>query len=508
MGLPMKSLITGNNQGRRLGAFSKDLLSLDRGRCRQAGDYTKALGIVNELFCWVGWVDGLVLWRWGLVKWVFCLFLGEVVMAVARVERLDDKGRGVARVEGKVVFIEGALPEEDVRFSVVEEKRRFARAQLTEVMAPSALRVMPPCPLYARCGGCDLQHLQVSGQRAYKQSQWLAQLARLGGVVPERVGEPLLGEAWGYRYRARLAVVDGVMGFRARGGHDVVAVLDCLVLTQALRGVLPEVALVVVQIGGCVEVELHAGDEGVAVGLRLAQGVDVLAVARRVEAMAIEGVGWWLAVGRGDFYPLAGVLDKKVAETAFLLRYGLLQKALEIEFSPNDFTQVNREVNRLMVEKVIELLALEAGDEVVDFFCGLGNFSLPLAYLGAQVVAVEGVESMTRKLKRQAQMLGLSERVRVECVDLFKPKREAIRRWGRVDKWLLDPPRAGAKALIEAMGRERPSRVVYVSCNPATLARDAGLLVARGYVLQEALMMDMFVQTAHIECVAVFELGG
>ena len=400
---------------------------------------------------------------------------------MARVEGLDYRGRGVVREEGRVVFVAGALPGESVRYRITTAKKRFAEGMVEEVLEAAEERVAPRCPHYAVCGGCDLQHLAVDAQRRWKESWWQEQLRRLGGGEAEEVWPLLAGGSWHYRQRARLAVADGKTGFRARRGHALVEIGECAVLDERLNALLPALREYCHGLEG---ITLHGGDGHLAVGL-LGAHVD----ARRWADFAARfGVGVW-------------------AQGCWLvpvdLQYALPDFAVRIAYTPADFTQANTALNRAMVAQAMEVLQPQAGERVADFFAGLGNFSLPLARLGAEVSAFEGEQAMVEQAQALADAHALP--VRAQRADLFAMTEKRLNALGRFDAWLLDPPRAGAQALVQAIGRKNaPQRVLYVSCDSATFARDAAVLRDKGYRLAGGGVIDLFAHTAHLECMGLF----
>lgn len=398
---------------------------------------------------------------------------------MAVVSDLDFRGRGVVREDGRVVFVAGALPGEEVRFRVTQAKKRFAEGVVTEVLAASPERVVPPCAYAAQCGGCDVQHLAVAAQRRWKERLWQSQLSRLGGGAAAQTWPLLAGDAWHYRRRARLAVQDGQIGFRVRGGHEVVDIARCLVLDERLNALLPALR----GVRGATDITLDAGEEALAVGLH--GQVDSQTAARLAQA---TGAGVWV---NGQ------------AVVAAPLSYRLPDFAVEIAYAPAHFTQANQLLNRALVAQAMRLLAPRPGERIADFFAGLGNFSLPMARLGAEVVAFEGEAAMVRAAQALADAHGLP--MTAKRADLFAMTEKSLKALGHFDAWLLDPPRAGAQALVSAIGkRGAPARLLYVSCDPATLSRDSAILRDKGYRLASGGVIDMFAHTAHVESMALF----
>lgn len=418
------------------------------------------------------------------------------------IERLANDGRGIAFVDGRTWFVDGALPGEEVEVRVMGARSQIVEARSERVLAPSAQRRTEPCPHARVCGGCNLQHLPAADQLALKQRSLAEQLSRLADIEPQVWAPPLSGPEFGYRRRARLAVrwdnkarrLD--VGFRAGASQDIISIRECHVLVQPLQTLLPALLSV-----------LHALDKPQAIGhVELFSGTADAVLVRHTAALAeadlqrlttfaqAQGVQLWLQ-GEGPPQPL---------DAAYALGYRLPAWDLELAWRPGDFIQVNAPVNEAMVAQALDWLAPEVGERVLDLFCGLGNFALPLARQGAQVVAVEGVDEMVERARTNAARNGLVN-ARFHQADLSKPLAEAQWAEGGFAAVLLDPPRDGAFELVRQMATLGARRVVYVSCNPATLARDAAELVRQGYELKRAGVLDMFPQTAHVEAMALFE---
>jgi 23S rRNA (uracil1939-C5)-methyltransferase len=421
---------------------------------------------------------------------------------------LAHDGRGIARVDGKAVFVPGALPGERVTLRVIKQRRRMDEALLGEILIASPDRVVPLCTHYGVCGGCSLQHLRPHAQIAAKQAQLLEDLSRIGRVSPERVLPPLRGPAWGYRRRARLGIKfvhkkgRVLAGFREREKPYLAELQHCEVLPPALRSLPQELAALVEALSvreRLPQVEVAAGDTATALVFRLLETPSAEDL-QRLEAFGQRlGVQIYLQpAGPESVRPLR-------ADTA-PLGYRIPAFAVTIEFGPLDFVQVNAEINAGMVGAAIEALEVLPGERVLDLFCGLGNFTLPLARRAAHVVGVEGDAGLVAKARANAAANG-AKNTAFFAGNLFEPA--SFGDWcnGRYERVLLDPPRAGAREVVERMASWRPRRVVYISCHPGSLARDAGILVeTQGYRLMAAGVMDMFPQTTHVESIAVFTL--
>lgn len=442
------------------------------------------------------------------------------------IESLDLEANGVAHREGKVVFVSGGLPGERVRAAVRRQKPRFDTADVTEVLRESSQRVRPRCPHFGMCGGCSMQHLDAAAQLAIKQRALEDQLWHIGKVRAGTALRPIAGPAWGYRYRARLSVrhvvrKGGVLvGFHERGSSYVADMRECHVLeprvaalllplrdlvgSLSIRDRLPQIE---VAVGEPVRGELC-----IALVLRVLQTItpeDKAALCAFAKSHAVE---LWLQPAGPDSIEI--LCDRRGDEGQSELAFRLDEFDVRIPFRPTDFTQVNHAVNEVLVRRAIALLAPQSEDRIADLFCGLGNFSLPLARRARTVLGIEASKSLVRRASDNAALNGLSGRTSFIAQDLFKMDAEAWDGLGRFDRVLIDPPREGAlevcKAIVAQTGAARsraPRRIVYVSCNPATLARDAAVLVNLGaYSLTAAGAVNMFPHTSHVESVAVFDL--
>ena len=428
-------------------------------------------------------------------------------MRIASVESLDREGRGVAHVEGKTVFIDGALPGEVVEYAPYRTKPSYELAQLLKVIRSSASRVEPRCPHYGVCGGCSLQHFDDTAQVAAKQRVLEDTLWHIGRVRPETVLPAVHGLPWCYRHRARLSVrmvpsKGGVLvGFRERKSTYVADMGSCEVLPAAVSELIPKLRELVGSLSlrdRLPQIEVVVGEAVTVLVLRiLAQLAPADQSALRAFAEQ-TGVQLWLQSAGPEtvlpFWP----------EAMPPLYYSLPEFDVRIAFVPTDFTQVNNAVNRILVRRALALLDPRPGERVGDFFCGLGNFTLPIARMGASVIGYEGSDSMVARGGENAEANGLGRECRFEVANLFD--RNACAKLGAFDKALLDPPREGAVELVKSFSDHGPRRLVYVACDPATLARDAGVLVhGRGYALRSAGIVNMFAHTSHVESLALFE---
>ena len=425
------------------------------------------------------------------------------------IESLDHEARGVAHADERALFIDGALPGEQVEYSVYRKKPTFAFAQMTHLVRESFTRVSPRCPHFGVCGGCSLQHMDASAQVAAKQRILENNLWHIGRVKPEQLLAPIHGPSWGYRHRARLSSryvekKGGVLvGFHERKSSFIADMHQCEVMPPRMSRLIDPLREL---IGG-----LSRPDRIPQIEIALSDDVDVL-VLRVMEPLSTKDeealrafadqytIQWWLQSKGPDtvqpFYPL----------TSPALRYRLPEFAIDMPFSPTEFTQVNPAVNQVLVRRALSLLDPRPGERIADLFCGLGNFTLPIARRGADVVGMEGSAALVARATANSAHNGLSQRTQFQTANLFEVTEESYLAWGRFDKLLIDPPRDGASELVKALSGELPQRIVYISCNPATLARDANVLVnTKGYRLSGAGIANMFPHTAHVESIALFE---
>lgn len=438
-------------------------------------------------------------------------------MTIVTIESLDNEGRGIAHVDGKVIFIEGALPGELVEFSSYRRKPSYEQATVTKVLRASSQRVTPACPHFGVCGGCALQHLNIAAQTAAKQRVVEDALWHIGRLKPEQIYPPIAGSAWGYRHRARFSARwvakkgGALIGFREKHSSFVAVMDSCAVLPPVVSALIPKLKQLIALMSEpehFPQIEVAVGEVQTVLLLRHLSplsGEDEDHLRRFADA---HGVVWFLQSKGPEtvalFYP----------ENAPSLMYALPDFDLTFLFSPTEFTQVNTGVNRMLVRRAMALLDPQPGERIVDLFCGLGNFTLPIARLGATVVGIEGSAALVRRAAENAARNGLSGQCSFAEANLFEVTEASFAALGKADKLLIDPPREGALALVNALpavssdgqGRLAPRRIVYVSCNPATLARDAGILVNdKGYALKGAGIASMFPHTAHVESIAVFE---
>ena len=430
-------------------------------------------------------------------------------MPTGIIESLDHEARGISRLDGKTIFVEGALPGELVEYSCFRIKPTFEVARTEKVLKASASRVAPKCPHFGVCGGCSMQHLDPSAQVAAKQRLLESNLWHLARLKAEQLFPPIYGEAWGYRYRARLSVrlvpsKGGVLiGFHQRKSSYVADMQQCEVLPPHLSALLVPLHELLAALSvraSMPQIELAVGEKMTALVLRILEPLNSADEALlRAFADRHKVVFYLQPKGPASayrFYPLDGRR----------LSYRLPDYAIEHFFSPTEFTQVNHTVNRVLVRRAMALLDPQRGERIADMFCGLGNFTLPIARSGAHVVGVEGSAELVKRAAENAAENGLAGCVEYGVANLFELTPKSLAAFGRFDKMLIDPPREGALELVRSISEQGPQRIVYVSCNPATLARDAAILVReKGYRLRGAGVVNMFPNTSHVESIALFD---
>jgi 23S rRNA (uracil1939-C5)-methyltransferase len=434
---------------------------------------------------------------------------------IVTIESLDQEGRGIARVDGKVIFIEGALTGETVGYSSYRKKPSFELAQVTGIYKSSSLRVHPKCAHFGVCGGCSMQHLDARAQVAVKQRILEDSLWHIGKVRAETILRPIYGQNWGYRERARLSVRHVIkkgkvlVGFHEKRSSYVADMQNCEILTPKIARLLPLLAGLIAGLSirdKLPQIEVAVGDHVDALVLRVLEppgSTDEEALRAFADRHEIQ---FWLQSGGYDSIVPFHPLDTPA------LSYSLPEFGIVMPFAPSEFTQVNSALNRVMISRAIRLLDPQPGERIADFFCGLGNFTLPIARSGAQVLGIEGAAALVARARQNAEFNGLAENAKYAAMNLFGITEAGYAGLGPFDKLLIDPPRDGAIELVKSIGcgdgsgDKVPRRIVYVSCSPATLARDAQVLVqVHGYALKSAGVMNMFPHTSHVESIAVFE---
>ncbi|MDX8385390.1 MAG: 23S rRNA (uracil(1939)-C(5))-methyltransferase RlmD [Gallionella sp.] len=424
------------------------------------------------------------------------------------IESLDQEGRGIARFEGKVIFIEGALTGEVVSYRSYRKKPAFEMAQVTQIHKSSTLRVQPKCEYFGVCGGCSMQHLDARAQVAVKQRVLEDSLSHIGKVKAETMLRPIYGQTWGYRERARLSVRyvikkgKTLVGFREKRSSFVADMQHCEILSPKIARLLPLLAELIDGLSireRLPQIEVAVGEHVEALVLRVMETPSSEDNAALRTFADLHNIQFWMQTKGPDtivpFHPL----------DATELTYSLPEFGITMPFSPSEFTQVNSALNRVMIRRAMGLLNPQPGERIADMFCGLGNFTLPIARSGAQVTGIEGSAALVERAKQNAAHNSLSNNTDFIAMNLFEMTEELFEKMGRFDKLLIDPPRDGALELVKSLnGEHAPGLIVYVSCNPATLARDAAELVQRGYTLKTAGVMNMFPHTSHVESIALF----
>jgi 23S rRNA (uracil1939-C5)-methyltransferase len=447
------------------------------------------------------------------------------------IESMDLEAQGIARLSSddehspnKVIFVAGALPGERVEFQITQDKSKFLKGKLTQIYKPAIYRRTPQCPWYGNCGGCTMQHLDSKAQIALKQRVLEDQFKHLGKVKPSTMLRPVAGPDWGYRYRARLSVVNRsikkgtvLVGFHEPQNSYVADMTSCEILPQQWSQLLPELRKLVMALSirdRIPQIELAMAEQSTQMKTSMVLRI-LLPLTQEDEEVLIafakkHHIWIWTQTHGPEtvkpFYPLTGELF-----------YDLPEFGIRIPFQPTDFTQVNHSMNQVLVGKAIRLLEISPHEGVLDLFCGIGNFTLPLATMAREVLGIEGSAVLCERAQKNALSNSVPAALRFLEINLFTVTVEHLKAWGYFEKWLIDPPRDGAYALVQALRDAHqskdvenlqllPQRIVYVSCNPATLARDAGVLVNEaGYELSHAGIMNMFPHTSHVESIAVFK---
>lgn len=427
----------------------------------------------------------------------------------AFVENFSHDGRGIARIDGKTTFIEGALAGETVTFVYTKQKKDYDEGRIISIENKSPHRVAPACPHYEICGGCSLQHLENSEQIQVKQDLLLNLLEKYAKIKPKEILNPLLGDNWHYRNKARLSTrfvskKDEVfIGFREKHNPRLIAdIHNCLILNKKVADSIDKLRKLIKSFSSpeiIAQIELAAGDN------------QIVLIFRNLESLSIESEEKLKEFSIESNFVI--YLQPAGPESIYLfypqnadeyLTYSLPEFGVTFNFKPTDFTQVNGKINQQMVPKAIQMLDLNEKDTVLDLFCGLGNFTLPIAKHCLKVYGVEGSDAMVSRAEMNMKINHISNASFMAC-DLDQNFQNILHKFKNVNKLLLDPPRSGAFEVIKQLGNLNLERIVYVSCNPATFARDADILVnTQGYKLASAGVMDMFPNTSHVESIALF----
>jgi len=428
-------------------------------------------------------------------------------LVTTTIESLSHDGRGIAHIEGKTVFIDNALPQENVNFQYTYQKNKFDEGKAVEILAPSPLRETPKCPYYELCGGCCLQHLSSQGQLEHKQNVLLEQLKHFGQIESPEILPPLTGPIWGYRHKARLGVryvikkESLLVGFREKNGRYITDIENCPILHPGVGNKIKALRTLIQSLEhkqDIPQIEVAIGDHNIALVIRHLTDLTDQELNALSDFAKQENFDLYLQPG--GLKTIHKIYPKNSSE---LLSYTLPKHGVELFFHPTNFTQVNPAINQKMIDRVIDFFDIQPDDEILDLFCGLGNFTLPLAKYAKQVIGVEGEHSLVERAQQNAKHNQL-ENVEFHVANLAEPLPAYAWVKRQYDKILLDPPRSGAIALIPYLAKFNAKTIIYISCNPATLARDVGLLVhEHGYQLQKTGIMDMFPHTGHVESIAV-----
>ncbi|MBQ9184089.1 MAG: 23S rRNA (uracil(1939)-C(5))-methyltransferase RlmD [Neisseriaceae bacterium] len=437
-------------------------------------------------------------------------------MNTIQIDSLDAEGRGVGRLDGKVCFVSNALPREEViEWKITRNKKNFIEMDALAIKKPASIRVTPHCPHFGVCGGCSLQHIELSAQVAMKQRVLEDAFSHIGKVKPQKILPAVYGLKTGYRFRARMSVKyvakkGGVLvGFHEKASPFVADMRECPNLPRHISDLIMPLREMINRLSirdKLPQIEWAVGASVTIMAFRIMDDLtenDKTILRQFINQYQSDKhpLQLWLQRGKPDtlalFYP----------ENMPVLSYRLPEFDLEMPYQPTEFTQVNHRVNEVMMSRAMALLQPTAGDKVADMFCGLGNFSLPIARHGAEVLGVEGSDALVHRAKQNAELNGLSHLCSFQAANLFKESELDMQSWQKYNKWLIDPPRDGAFELLNALSGSlnTPQRIVYVSCKPATLARDAEVLQAKGYTLKAAGVLNMFAHTAHVESIALFE---
>ncbi len=436
----------------------------------------------------------------------------EKTPITTHISKLTHEGRGIAHVDGKATFLFGGLPDEDVTFKYTHKKSNFAEGDVIEVLQASSQRVTPKCAHFSLCGGCSLQHADHALQIAHKQSVLLEQLKHFGNLSPQEILPPLTANIWGYRKKARLGVKfvakknTVLVGFRERKSIFLAQLDQCEVLDPRVGHLITPLRELITTLSvyqNIAQIEVAISDAEVALVFRNLKSLTPEDENKLKAFGKQHNVLIYLQPGNAESVYLLSP-ESRILNPESLLTYTLPDFDLKLQFHPMDFTQVNSEINRKMVKLALELLAPTKDETVLDLFCGLGNFTLPLARFAKQVIGVEGSDKMVERATANAALNNITN-TEFYTADLSADF--SANNWAKqtYDKILLDPPRTGAEKIIEFIPHWKAKKIVYVSCNPATLARDAGHLVKHGYHLSKAGIIDMFPHTSHVESIAVFE---
>lgn len=425
------------------------------------------------------------------------------------IHSLSHDGRGIATINGKTTFVHGAMTGETVKCKITRQHRRYNEGIATEIKIAAAERVIAPCLHFGVCGGCSMQHMSMASQVQFKQQTLLEQLKHFGKIEPENILPPITGEAWGYRRKARLGVRYVIkkskllVGFREKFSNYLADIQQCLVLYPSVGTritALAELITSLSQYQHIAQIEVAVSDDATALVFRHLTPLPEIDRIKLYEFGKSTGLHIYLQPN-----PPEAINKLWPENNNERLTYALPDYNLILQFHPLDFTQVNREINLLMIKQALQLLAPQSEDTILDLFCGLGNFTLPMARYAQQVIGIEGSDTMVKRAEENAQYNQINN-AKFYAANLMEPSEQAPWMQRQYDKILLDPPRSGAKEIIVHFSQFSAQKIVYISCNPATLARDAGeLAYTHGYKLKQVGVINMFPHTSHVEAIALFE---
>lgn len=427
--------------------------------------------------------------------------------ATSVITALSHDGRGITHVDGKTIFVDGALVGEEITFEILKTRSRYDEAKIVDVLRPSIQRQTPQCESFGVCGGCSLQHIDSATQLDHKLKVLLEQLEHIGGIKSVAILPAIVAPAWGYRRKARLGVRYVIkkekllIGFREKNGRYLADVSSCPVLDNSIGNNLEQLREFILTLDGYLDIpqlEIAVGDSATAIIVRHLKPLTENDLTKLIDFGARTGFHLYLQAGGVDTVKCLVPFDSDNRLTYHLPNYDLTMR-----FHPTDFIQINSKINEQLIRLALELLAPQPHETFLDLFCGIGNFTLPLARYCQQVTGIEGSDLMVQRAYENAAHNGV-QNVKFAALNLQDDHYNTNYDWHKVDGVIIDPPRTGALEIIKLMPQMQPQRVVYISCNPATFARDAGCLSQRGYSLLKVGVLDMFPHTSHVESIGLF----
>jgi len=431
---------------------------------------------------------------------------------IITITSIDNEGRGIGHLNEKIIFVDNALINETVRFKVLKKKKNILFARSEEILKESTQRVKPICSVYGICGGCSMQHFEVSTQLAYKQRAFEETLQHLGKIRPETILPPISGPLYSYRHKARFRVKfvkkknKVLIGFNEKKSHFLTDMKMCAVVPTKISMLIEPLQLLFNTLSikdKIPQIEYASNQKRHIMVVRILEGLSDGDEKSLQLFQEIHGIEFWTQTkGYDTIKPLIKTMDAEII-------YSNIEFGLNFFFQPTSFTQINPFVNLVLIRMAMALLQPKKSELIIDFFSGLGNFTLPIATFGSSVIGVEGDEALVESGLKNATSNNLSENVNFMKVDLFNAELEDIKLLGKADKWLIDPPRDGALNLINLINSDiQPKKIVYISCNASTLARDANILTnEKGYKFSKSGILNMFPHTSHVESISLFELN-